>query len=130
MLTEVYFSSPNTDATVVQQAQEREQQDALAGLHDALRNPLWWPLEFFPLMQTYQDEEGKWHRSFRSVTFPGLALVPPTNQFATYRWNVFRPRHARKTLGVVKVHSSVKYRQENSSYVPRARLDGEIVYVD
>lgn len=106
--TAVY--SHEIDAAAMKEAQEREQRDALADMHDALDNPLWWPLEFFPLIHSYQDEKGKWHRSFR--------------------WNVFRPRHARKTLGVVKVHKSVQYRQQNSDYVPRARLDGTIEYVD
>lgn len=102
--------SSAADAAVIKEAQEREERDALAPIHDALRNPLWWPLEFFPLIHSYQDEEGKWHRR--------------------YRWNIFRPRHARKTLGVVRVHQSVKYRQEHSDYTPRARLDGTIEYVD
>ncbi|KAG8746596.1 hypothetical protein FRC10_004448 [Ceratobasidium sp. 414] len=98
------------DAAAVREAKEREQQDALAPMHDALKNPLWWPLEFFPIVHSYQDENGKWHRS--------------------YRWNLFGPRHARRTLGVVKLHRSVQYRQENSDYIPRAKLPSTIEYVD
>ncbi|QRW15054.1 choline transport protein [Ceratobasidium sp. AG-Ba] len=104
----VYSYEP--DAAAVKEAREREENDALAPIHDALKNPLWWPLEFFPLIHSYQDEDGKWHRSFRL--------------------NLFRARHARKTLGVVKVHRSVQFRQQNSDYVPRAKLDGTIEYVD
>ncbi|KAG8754368.1 hypothetical protein FRC12_011207 [Ceratobasidium sp. 428] len=98
------------DVAAVKEAKEREQQDALAKIHDALKNPLWWSLEFFPIVHSYQDENGKWHSSFR--------------------WNIFRPRHARKTLGVVKLHKSVQYRQQHSDYVPRAKLPDEIEYVD
>ncbi|KAG9103514.1 hypothetical protein FRC06_010195 [Ceratobasidium sp. 370] len=98
------------DATAVREAKECEQQDALAPMHDALKNPLWWLLEFFPIVHSYQDEDGKWHRS--------------------YRWNLFRPRHARQTLGVIKLHRSVQYRQENSDYIPRATLPSTIEYVD
>ncbi|CAE6409883.1 putative protein YEL023C [Rhizoctonia solani AG-1 IB] len=103
------YSSPG-DATAIEEAQKQERMDALAPLHNALRNPFWWPLEFFPLVHSYQDEEGNWHRSFS--------------------WNLFRPRHARKTLKVVKVHQSVKYRMEQMEketgkpYKPRARIDG------
>ncbi|KAG8681110.1 hypothetical protein FRC08_015833, partial [Ceratobasidium sp. 394] len=98
------------DAEAVREAKEREEQDALAPMHDALKNPLWWPLEFFPIVHSYQDENGKWHRSFR--------------------WNLFGPRHVRQTLGVVKLHKSVQYRQQNSDYVPRAQLPSMIEYVD
>ncbi|QRV86492.1 choline transport protein [Ceratobasidium sp. AG-Ba] len=104
----IYSYDP--DAAVVKEAREREQFDALAPVHDALKSPLWWPLEFSPLIHSYQDEKGKWHRSFR--------------------WNLFRPRHARKTLGVIKLHKSVEYRQKNSNYKPRAILDGDIEYVE
>ncbi|CAE6393187.1 unnamed protein product [Rhizoctonia solani] len=103
------YSSP-ADATAIEEAQKQERRDALAPLHNALRNPLWWPLEFFPLVHSYQDEEGNWHRSFS--------------------WNLFGPRHARKTLKVVKVHQSVKYRMEQMEketgkpYKPRALIDG------
>ncbi|KAG9101439.1 hypothetical protein FS749_006943 [Ceratobasidium sp. UAMH 11750] len=55
------------DAEAVREAKEREEQDALAPMHDALKDPLWWPLEFFPIVHSYQDENGKWHRSFRLV---------------------------------------------------------------
>ncbi|ELU44441.1 hypothetical protein AG1IA_01525 [Rhizoctonia solani AG-1 IA] len=98
------YSSP-ADSAIIEEAQKQERRDALAPLHDALRNPLWWSLEFFPLVHSYQDEEGNWHRSFS-------------------------PRHARKTLKVVKVHQSVKYRMEQmekemgKSYKPRALIDG------
>ncbi|KAG9124417.1 hypothetical protein FRC07_011703 [Ceratobasidium sp. 392] len=98
------------DVAAVKEAKEREEQDALAPMHNALSNPLWWPLEFFPLIHSYQDEKGKWHRSFR--------------------WNLFRPRHARTTLGVIKLHKSVQYRQQNSDYVPRAKLPTHVEYVD
>ncbi|CAE6520158.1 unnamed protein product [Rhizoctonia solani] len=104
-----HYSSP-ADAKVIEEAQNQERRDALAPLHDALRNPLWWPLEFFPLVHSYQDEEGDWHRS--------------------YRWNIFGPRHARKTLKVVKIHRSVQYRMEHMEretgkpYKPRAIIDG------
>ncbi|CAE6520488.1 unnamed protein product [Rhizoctonia solani] len=104
-----HYSSP-ADAKVIEEAQNRERLDALAPLHDALRNPMWWPLEFFPLIHSYQDEEGDWHRS--------------------YSWNIFRPRHARKTLKVVKIHRSVQYRMEHAEretgvpYKPRALIDG------
>ncbi|KAF8758689.1 hypothetical protein RHS01_02885 [Rhizoctonia solani] len=82
------YSSP-ADSAIIEEAQKQERRDALAPLHDALRNPLWWSLEFFPC-----------------------------------------PRHARKTLKVVKVHQSVKYRMEQmekemgKSYKPRALIDG------
>lgn len=104
-----HFSS-SADAKAIEEAQNRERRDALAPLHDALRNPMWWPLEFFPLIHSYQDEEGDWHRSFS--------------------WNLFRPRHARKTLKVIKVHRSVQYRMEHAEretgvpYKPRALIDG------
>ncbi|CAE7233603.1 unnamed protein product [Rhizoctonia solani] len=104
-----HYSSP-ADARVIEEAQNQERRDALAPLHDALRNPLWWPLEFFPLIHSYQDEAGDWHRSFS--------------------WNLFGPRHARKTLKVVKVHRSVQYRMEymeketGVAYKPRAIIDG------
>ncbi|KAL5635892.1 hypothetical protein ACGC1H_004631 [Rhizoctonia solani] len=98
------------DAKVIEAAQNQERRDALAPSHDALRNPLWWPLELFPLVHSYQDENGDWHRSFR--------------------WNLFGPRHARKTLKVVKIHRSVQYRMEHmkgkkgAPYKPRAVIDG------
>ncbi|CAE6434278.1 unnamed protein product [Rhizoctonia solani] len=98
------------DAKVIEAAQNQERRDALAPSHDALRNPLWWPLELFPLVHSYQDENGDWHRSFR--------------------WNLFGPRHARKTLKVVKIHRSVQYRMEHmeaekgTPYNPRAKIDG------
>ncbi|KAJ1310118.1 hypothetical protein OPQ81_006865 [Rhizoctonia solani] len=104
-----HFSSL-TYAKVIEEAQNQERRDALAPLHDALRNPLWWPLEFFPLIHSYQDEQGNWHRN--------------------YKWNLFGPRHARKTLKVVKIHRSVQYRMEHMEretgkpYKPRALIDG------
>ncbi|KAB5593664.1 hypothetical protein CTheo_2847 [Ceratobasidium theobromae] len=109
-----HYSSP-ADAAIIKEAHDREAKDALADMHDALRNPLWWPLEFFPLVHSYQDETGKWHRNFR--------------------WNLFGPRHARKTLGAVKVHRSVQYRMEktkdsNHPYKHRAIIDGNIEWVD
>ncbi|CAE6361859.1 unnamed protein product [Rhizoctonia solani] len=104
-----HYSSA-ADAKVIEEAQDQERRDALAPLHDALRNPFWWPLEFFPLVHSYQDEKGDWHRSFS--------------------WNLFKPRHARKTLKVVKIHRSVQYRMDNMEketggpYKPRAIIDG------
>ncbi|CAE6456663.1 unnamed protein product [Rhizoctonia solani] len=104
-----HYGSP-AEAKAIREAQNQEARDALAPLHDALRNPLWWPLEFFPLVHSYQDEEGDWHRS--------------------YRWNLFGPRHARKTLKVVKIHRSVQYRMKymeretGRPYKPRAVIDG------
>ncbi|KAG8700204.1 hypothetical protein FRC09_006108 [Ceratobasidium sp. 395] len=98
------------DAEAVKAAKDREQQDAIAPMHDSLKNPLWWLLEFFPIVHAYQDERGKWHRSFR--------------------WNLFGPRHARTTLGILKLHRSVQYRQQNTDYIPRAILPAKVEYVD
>ncbi|QRW27126.1 choline transport protein [Rhizoctonia solani] len=102
------YSSP-ADSAIIEEAQKQERRDALAPLHDALRNPLWWSLEFFPLVHSYQTRKE----------------IGISN-----RWNLFSPRHARKTLKVVKVHQSVKYRMEQmekemgKSYKPRALIDG------
>lgn len=39
----------------------RETLDALAPIDDQLKNPLWWILELLPIINSYQDERGKWH---------------------------------------------------------------------
>ncbi|KAG8792628.1 hypothetical protein FRC12_005407 [Ceratobasidium sp. 428] len=107
-LDTVFHYKPDVEA--VNAAKDREQQDAIAPMHDSLKNPLWWLLEFFPIVHAYQDERGKWHRSFR--------------------WNLFGPRQARTTLGILKLHRSVQYRQQKTDYVPRAILPAEVEYVD
>jgi hypothetical protein len=60
--------SSRVNAAIVKEAEEQERMDALAKIHDELRNPFWWPLEFFPVVHAYQDENGEWHRSYRYVT--------------------------------------------------------------
>lgn len=43
-------SSPNPDDL-----------DALAPIHNFLLIPVWWPLEFIPIINSYQGGDGKWH---------------------------------------------------------------------
>jgi hypothetical protein len=39
--------------------------DVVAPLHDALSDPLWWPLEFMPFISSYQDSKDRWHNNIR-----------------------------------------------------------------
>ena len=57
-----------TDQTVVphQSAAERQRQDVISPIYDQLkRKPLWWILEILPTVESYQDQNGTWHRRVR-----------------------------------------------------------------
>ena len=54
-------------------ADELDKEEALAPIHDQARKLGWWPLELMPLMHTYQDEHGNWHKTVRCV--PIVALL-------------------------------------------------------
>jgi len=52
-------------------ADELDKEEALTPIHDQAHR--WWPLELMPLMHTYQDEHGNWHKTVRCV--PVVALL-------------------------------------------------------
>lgn len=52
------------------EATKLDAEDAVQPLHDELKiTPSWWILEIIPFFVSWQDEKGKWHRSFRYVCF-------------------------------------------------------------
>ncbi|KAG8706645.1 hypothetical protein FRC11_008069, partial [Ceratobasidium sp. 423] len=59
-----HYSSPS-DVKLVDAAQKQEMGDALAKEHDNLRKPVWWPLEFVPLLHTSTNEKGDKHIKIR-----------------------------------------------------------------
>ncbi|GJJ08046.1 hypothetical protein Clacol_002253 [Clathrus columnatus] len=82
-------------------AAKEDARDAIQPLHDSLKTtPVWWILEIFPFVLSWQDESGVWHRD--------------------WRWNLGRPR--RIYSPVVNLHITVRERMEDESlkYTPRA----------
>lgn len=50
-------------------AGELDKEEALVPIHDQARKFMWWPLELMPLVYTYQDEHGNWHKTVRYARF-------------------------------------------------------------
>ena len=50
-------------------AGELDKEEALTPIHDQARKIMWWPLELMPLVYTYQDEHGNWHKTIRYALF-------------------------------------------------------------
>jgi len=98
-------SKDATDQTVVEgeTEEQRQRHDVLSPVHDELKlMPLWWILEVLPMLETYQDEKGKWHRIVRI--------------------NLGRPRRILSTAEP-KLHISVKQRMEAGiGYKPKAKM--------
>jgi hypothetical protein len=46
-------------------ADELDKEEALIPIHDQARKFTWWPLELMPLVHTYQDKHGNWHKTVR-----------------------------------------------------------------
>jgi len=46
-------------------AGELDKEEALTPMHDQARKFMWRPLELMPLVYTYQDEHGNWHKTVR-----------------------------------------------------------------
>jgi hypothetical protein len=56
-------------------ADELDKEEALAPMNDLARKFMWWPLELAPLMHTYQDEHGNWHKTVRWVLVATLLVI-------------------------------------------------------
>lgn len=56
---------------------ERQDHDLKSKIYDPLRlKPAWWLLEVIPMFHSWQDEKGKWHRTFRwAVRFRSCAAL-------------------------------------------------------
>ena len=46
-------------------ADELDKEEAVVAIHDQARKYAWWPLELMPLVHTYQDTHGNWHKTVR-----------------------------------------------------------------
>ncbi|KAG8944216.1 hypothetical protein FRC04_002083 [Tulasnella sp. 424] len=102
------LDSSNDGITVVQVFEDDPIKDANAEMFDQLEKRwAWWILEFVPLWQYHQDNEGHWHKGFYC--------------------NRGRPREIQDPNPLF--HSSVKLRAD---YTPRAKLPkgSTITYVD
>jgi len=101
--TDVTFQSPFAAGTDV---------DALMPIYDQLViNKAWWILEVLPMVYSYQDADGRWHREWK---------------FNLGKGRVIREEHPH-------FHTSVKERMTDAElkYTPKAQwTNGTEVYVD
>ena len=59
------FETHTSEDHIRMTADELDKEEALVPLHDQARKFMWWPLELMPLVHTYQDEHGNWHKTVR-----------------------------------------------------------------
>jgi hypothetical protein len=59
------LTSPNPSGGI----NDRDVLDALAPFKDSLADPQWWLLEFIPVIEKYQDKDGKWKNRIRYAFF-------------------------------------------------------------
>jgi len=105
--------SPTRDhASPVESLEERERKDALAPIHDSLKErPVWWILELIPLMRTWQDKDGTWLNALTINRGRGRKIPP----------GAIPP----------KFHKSVQIRmKEHKDYKPQARWEGDPEWVE
>jgi hypothetical protein len=103
--------------------------DAVQPLDDELvRNPLWWILEIIPMMFSWQDGDGAWHKKIRFVRQHENSTPPK-------HW-IFRINFGRgRTIyhHQPKFHKSVQLRMADPTlkYQPKATWEkGKEIYVD
>ncbi|KAF9013136.1 hypothetical protein BDQ17DRAFT_1386764 [Cyathus striatus] len=98
------ISEPN-EATI-----ESDKVDALTSLHDGLtENFLWWILEVIPFGYSWQDEKGKWHKTFVPNFGRGRTINDPKPIF----------------------HATVKERIQGMKYTPKAKwAKGSETYIE
>ncbi|KDQ14785.1 hypothetical protein BOTBODRAFT_174609 [Botryobasidium botryosum FD-172 SS1] len=109
---ELTLSPSRDNQSPVESLEDRESKDALAPIHDSLKERrIWWILEFIPLMRAWQAKDGAW-LSALTVNLGRGRKIPPAQ---------IPP----------KFHKSVQLRMaRDSSYKPQAQWDGEPDWVE
>lgn len=69
------FEEHTSEDHIRMTADELDKEEALVAIHDQARKFMWWPLELMPLVQTYQDEHGNWHKTVRCVRAVRVLVV-------------------------------------------------------
>jgi hypothetical protein len=71
----VSFESHTSEDHFRMTADELDREEATAPIHDQTRGFTWWPLELLPLVQTYHDDQGNWHKTVRCVLIVSLLVI-------------------------------------------------------
>lgn len=69
------YESHTSDDHFRMMVDELDKEEASAPMHDQALKFGWWPLELIPLMHTYQDEHGNWHKTIRCVPVVALRMI-------------------------------------------------------